>query len=283
VTGAGFVSSGQSDATQVSDRNNNTLTLSGACPNGGACTEYLTDSQNRSISIQYATVASATCQDFLSDGTAWTDTITWPGKNGNLTTNVNWACKSPDPSISYNDQANSDGSTYTGSSIPLQTNLNPLPAVVTSIQLPPAAAGGARTTFTFGYGSWDEVHSLAMSSGGTQQYSVAYTYCYDVGISCPLVTYPRPPATAVNPIKNKVLQYTELRDGSSSVPISETTSYSILGPSNAFTYPQTGTVGQVTNPDGSYTLIYTANLCPSGFTSRPEGLGAAREPPVTSS
>lgn len=89
-----------------------------------------------------------------------------------------------------------------------------------------------------------------------------------VGISCSLATYPRPPATAVNPIKNKVLQYTELRDGSSSVPISETTSYSILGPSNAFTYPQTGTVGQVTNPDGSYTLIYTANLCPSGFTSR---------------
>ncbi|HEV8414604.1 MAG TPA: RHS repeat-associated core domain-containing protein [Bryobacteraceae bacterium] len=250
-----------SDALWVIDRNGNQLIFDRSCASG-PCTVTVgtkpTDSggvpsPGRSITIQYGS----------NTGGTWTDTITWPGIHGNLTTNVDWASLTPDSSISYYNLVNPDGSTYTASTINLAANLTSLPMVVNSIELPAATSGGAFSSFTFGYSSWGEVHSLAMSTGTTgnltQQYNATYTYCYDVGISCPLATYPRPPATAVNPITNKVLQYSTT---------TETTSYSILGPSNAFSYPQTGTAGQVTYPDGSVSEIFTANLCSPSFKSR---------------
>jgi RHS repeat-associated protein len=245
-----------SDSTQARDRNSNSVSFTGTCSIGNACAVTVTDIQSRSITIQYASNAGGT----------WTDTITWPGIHGNLTTSVDWASLAPDESISYANLVNPDGTTYPSPQNPnvesLSANLNPSPSVVNSVEMPPGTSGGAFTRFTFGYGSWGEIHSLTMSTGTsgswTQQYNASYTYCYDVGVSCPLVTYPRPPATAVNPVKNKLLQYSTT---------SETTSYAILGPTTAFSYPLTGTVGQVTYPDGSYSLIYTANLC-ANFQSR---------------
>ncbi|MCZ2076640.1 MAG: hypothetical protein LC130_16795, partial [Bryobacterales bacterium] len=66
-----------SDATQVTDRNGNTLTITGSCAVGSACTETLTDAQGRSIVVSYSSNAGGT----------WTDTITSPGPNGEVTTN----------------------------------------------------------------------------------------------------------------------------------------------------------------------------------------------------
>ncbi len=61
-----------SDASQVTDRNGNTLTITGNCTIGSVCTETLTDAQSRAVTISYSS----------NSGGTWADSITWPGPNG---------------------------------------------------------------------------------------------------------------------------------------------------------------------------------------------------------
>ncbi|HEY7335897.1 MAG TPA: hypothetical protein VH639_13505, partial [Bryobacteraceae bacterium] len=254
-----------SDAGAVKDRNGNTLIIYGSCQEGNPCIETLQETglpaSSQNIYVYYGSPSNGT----------WVDDVQWPAVNGGLHTYVSWETDSPDSSINYYNLVNPNGSTYTSFTENLSSNLTPYPSAVSSIQMPAPGFGGSAVQFTFGYSNWGEVHSLAMSAGGTQQYSAAYIYCYDVSPAnpnCNTVTYPRPPAVAVNPIHSKTLTYTEKRDGTGSTQISETTSYAILGPSSAFTYPVVGVAGQVTYPDGTYSIIDTANPCPAGFNSR---------------
>lgn len=258
-----------SDATQIVDRNGNTLDITGNCAVGSACTETLTDGQSRTITMSYASNASGT----------WTDAITWPGPNGSVTTNVNWNTGTP-PLIYYYCQTGPTGVTNTGYTCNLPQTA-PSASFVNSVQMPPASTGGTSVIYKFAYSpayndpySWGELHLLTLCTGTDPttcqaQWSVTYRYAFDTLTSLP--SSARPPGTAINPIVSKTLSYSESIDTTGATPaLNETTSYIVQVPTNAYTYPvvTTTSYNQVTYPDGSFVETFTANLCPSNVKSR---------------
>ncbi len=198
-----------------------------------------------------------------------------------LTTNINWSTAAP-YALPYYCRVSSSGATNTA----VSCNLSLSPSVVSSVQLPPANIGGNSVNFLFNYGkvgsltySWGELHSLEMCTGTTPsncqaQWTEQYIYKFDTEASLP--TSPatdRPPGTATNPIASKTLTYYESLLGSST-QLQETTNYTTTAaPTNLYTYPTVSSgpsivASQITYPDGSYSEIFTANLCPANLKSR---------------
>ncbi|MCU1340162.1 MAG: hypothetical protein JWO19_5743, partial [Bryobacterales bacterium] len=253
-----------SDDTQLTDRNGNTLAITGSCAIGQACTTTLQDTQSRTVTLNYSSNGVGT----------WTDTITSPGVNTQLTSIVNWQTFTPAPIPYYHLVNFTDGTTVTTSTQSLSLSM----PVVTSVQLPAAETGGNATFFSFGYMaagsnlSWGELHSALTCAGVTlpsctQQWSVAYAYKFD---SLVAPSTQRPPGTAINPISSKVLSYSELRDGTAGpVPLSETTQYTSVITSSVYDYPAVSGTAEIDYPNGTSTFIYTTNLCqPAGLKSR---------------
>lgn len=285
VSGPIIVTAGHavdSDATQIRDRKGNTIGITGNCNIGGACTETLLDGQGRTVTMSYT----------ASSSNGWTDTITWPGPpdaNGNpttSTTNVNWLAASP-YALPYYWRTMQTGTTYTGSGDTGYLGLGNWTAmVVSSVQLPPASTGNS-INYIFNYGplnpndpnaySWGEIHEVEMCTGAAPnncqaQWKEQYSYRFDSLTGMPgSVSAQRPPGTLTNPIASKTFIYGETLQGVDT-PLQETTSYYSTFSPNIYTYPATsgpGNVGsQITYPDGSYSLIYTTNLCPSNLKSR---------------
>lgn len=287
-----------SDASQITDRNGNAVTISGGCSAGSACIESIFDAQVRNIEINYASSASGT----------WTDSVTSLGVNGNvLTSTVDWQTYTLPASVPYYCQVDASGNTLTSGNFTICDLTNGpggavfSPQVVTSVQLPPPQTGGNATTFNFAYNTSvagnltsGELHSVAtcVTTGATctaPQWSVSYDYLFDwpsgSTTPCALPSF-RSAATPINPICRKVVSYQESRDGAAPVSLSDTTLYQVILAVNSFTYPPIG-LTKITNPDGSLSAVATNSLCPSGFTSRdycppvvtavdyPDGVGMA--------
>jgi RHS repeat-associated protein len=271
VSGSIIAASGaalDSDADTMTDRNGNNIKVQGACTIGKACTETLTDGAGRSVVVNYASPRS--------DGT-WTDTLQYPGPNGTLTTSVNWKTAAP-YQLPYYCQSSGTGSPTSTACILTQS-----PSVVSSIQLPAPAANGNAINYQMDYGkldsltySWGELHSLILcttiATGCQAQWTEHYIYQFDTLSELPSAPSPkRPPGTLTNPISSKTITYYETLL-SSTTKIEETTGYFITVPGNEFQYPTVGGPGiiasQVSYPDGSYSEIFTANLCPSTVKAR---------------
>ena len=264
-----------SDATQITDRNGNVINIVGNCNVGVACTETLTDSKGRTMQISYSSKGSG----------AWTDTIASNGPNGALTTTVNWQNYTP-PTRQYPCRTTATGAP-TGAQCTLDST-NATASVVASIKIPPGQTNGDSVNFKFDYAatvpatSWGELHATTMCAGTDltvdcpQIWKSSYTYLFDTS-SSPT----RSAGTAINPIASRTLNYTEKLTsgtaGSENSPRTETTAYTVPIPAHIYQYPVTTNASvnpsgiaqaQVTYPDGSYALTFTANLCPPGSTLR---------------
>ena len=249
-----------STATQIVDRNGNSLSISGTCVDREACTESLTDLQGRAITLQYA---------WDAQNQVWTDTITSPGNNGNLTAYVDWQYYVPNPSYKCQYFVH----TPNPPNCNLADSFNSL--VVISTQLPFPSSAGAAAFYSFGYNAsgnataWGELHSLALNSlnsgvnpttcassgtGCPQQYQVQYGYLFDAQPTTRVM------GTIINPISSRVLTY---QAGGGSTAPAETTTYSVPVPTsfNPNVPSPAGGQSTVTHPDGSQTQIYTAVLC----------------------
>jgi RHS repeat-associated protein len=292
---ATLVNAIDSDAGEIMDRNGNYLLIEGLCPTGQACTETLIDSNDRSITINYG---ASTGQS------SWSDTITWQGVDGQLTSTVNWETIAPG---SYYCPVPGSGATalctLTIGGVPVdQRLLMPEVTVVSSVQLPTAqlptvtlpvaASEGSTTLFDFTYSTSvnnalefnaGELYSVAMcsetSSGscGTVQYGNQYqiSYTYQNNPKDTRV----PGLAANNPVTSRTVSYAEIvsgginvagattyADGDQVTIMNEQTLYSIPvpGAAPAPAYPSAGT-STVTNPDGSQIQYNMALPCPSGF------------------
>lgn len=284
ITAISGVGATDSDADSVTDRNGNYLSIAGSCSEGTACTETLTDAQSRAITINYAADANQS---------QWTDSLTWPGVNGNLTTAVAWQATDLAYGI-YSTCLNYPGEPTFPPALELSLfGAGPCSIVaydflVSGVQLPSATANGAAAFYTFGYGpsvsgdiSWGEVHSVSMCTGVpnsstpgqapascTQHFSEQYRYLYDTPATFQtnvVVAQPtngpitgtfssRPVGTITNPLFSKTLSY-----GSSA----ETTTYSITPVENASGITYAGATNTVTGPDNAKTLYsFNSNFLP---------------------
>jgi RHS repeat-associated protein len=277
--GAGNLYGADSAATQIKDRNGNTLTINPICPLGQTCTENLTDGQGRIVSVNYETSGS------------FVDKVTWQGPNGGLTTTVNWALGSASNFLYYC-RTGPDGSLVTANpcNISAASSLQ-----VSSIQLPQAASGSGGNAVNFNAYyiaagsnlSWGELHTLTECVGVSPtscapEWSVYYGYTYDS-----LSSTSRPPGIAINPIATKQLGFAETLDTAPQVQLTETTNYSLQYPCpapitasncNVFTPLNPGplstpnTITKLDDASGtttsSATTIYLTNLCGSTTLAR---------------
>ncbi len=270
----GYPYATDSPASLMKDRNSNTVTITNTCPIASPCMETFRDAQSRQVVINHG----------ADSGGLFADTITSPGVNGTVQTQVSWSQTNippiyqPGQTTTYYCQVTLGGVVRTDAGS--WCDLGIIQGYdVTSVQLPPAQTNGNAASLTFGYGtgsgSFGELNSLSMyvgPSGATcpascqQKWFTNYSYRWEAAQNIYTA-----PGIGVNPITSKVFTYTELRDGNSPVQIPDTTVYSISYPSSAYASLPSGplpTPNQITNPDGGVTKIYLENLCPNTFLSR---------------
>lgn len=253
-----------SDADQITDRNNNIISITKNCPAGGSCEEVVQDAYLHQLVLTHGT----------SNTSTWTDQITWPGANGPVTTLVNWGTFTLPNNLSYYCRVDLSGAILT--TYPACNTSTLAFPVVTSVQLPADGVSGNSSNYIFGYPasvsgtvSWGELHYAQLCIGANPsscqpQWSADYGYKFDT-LSTPSTT--RPPGTSMNPVVTRVLKYTEVLEGISTTALSEKTTYDVPLPSSAYTYPAVGQ-STITHPDGSQTKLYQRTLCGTGFNSR---------------
>jgi RHS repeat-associated protein len=206
----------------ISDRNNNTITITQSCPDGEPCIRTIADDlraahPGRAIVITYGADAGGT-----------QDTISWPGNN---TTTINYTTVSL-PNLTYTCGYYNGGTCSLGSFSF---------SAVSSIVLPVTKPGGPTLSYGFDYACpgcttmWGELHTLTMPSGAT----VKYTYYEDGRASTARLA-----GEAINPIATKTVSYS---------PVSNDISSSTLHTKYEYGVVNNGPGTFITTPDGAVT------------------------------